>query len=123
MAQRLKSEKTGTEEARIISKDAFNKLLRRLKSAHSEIAELRGNMGSAVEKAVAAYNLHADALRVFRKYERKSPAQQAEFFLQLSVYWEYGGLGEPNQDLVETPAERKNRHKGMTKPQIEAERE
>lgn len=113
MAPRIKSGKTPTptQEARIIGKDAFGKLLRKLKAEESEISQRKGVMGSAVERAVADYNLHPDALRVFRKYEKKSPTQQAEFFLQLSCYWEYGGLGEPNKDLVETPAQRKARAK------------
>lgn len=117
MAQRIKS-KTPTQEARIIGKDQFSKLLRKLKAEESEISQRKGVMGSAVEGAVADYNLHPDALRVFRKYEKKSPTQQAEFFLQLQTYWEYGSLGEPNQDLVETPTERKKR--GAKKPEMKA---
>jgi hypothetical protein len=106
MAPRV-SAKTPTEEARIIGKDEFKRLLKKLKNAESEISQAKGVMGSAVENAVAKQNLHADALRVFRKYERKSPTAAAEFMLHLTVYWEHGNLGDADTDLVETTAERK----------------
>lgn len=121
MAPRL-SHKTPTQEARVISKQAFDKLLRRLKTGENEMASSKEGIKTAVDKATAEYNLHPDALRVVRKYLKKEPAQAAEFMLQLSIYWEYAALGQPNNDLLETPAQRKARHKTMTKPQIEAEK-
>ena len=117
MAQRLKS-KTPTQEARIISKDAFAKLLKRLGTQEREIKEIKGGTKSIVDKATAEYNLHADALRVVRKYIKKDPAQAAEFKLQLDIYWEYAALGQPNDDMLETPKQRRAR---MTKPEIDAE--
>ncbi len=114
MAKKLDAEtKTPTEEARLIGEADFKKLVRKLKSEESELSEVKGRMGSAVENAVAKHNLHADALRVFRKYEKKNPGQAAEFFLHLQTYWEYGALGTPEDDMLETPKERrKNMKKG-----------
>lgn len=109
MAPRVKPAQSQIEPPKIIAKEQFLKVIKKLKSEESVIAQSKGTMGSTVEKAVAEHNLHPDALRVFRKYSKKNPVQQAEFFLQLSTYWEYGKLGHPNQDLLETPAERKGK--------------
>ncbi len=117
MATKLTSD-SPTQEARLPGEKEFKRLLSKLKAAESEISQAKGEMGSAVEKAVATHNLHPDALRVFRKYAKKNPTQCAEFMLHLQTYWEYGKLGEPDADLVETPAERKGR---MTKSEIEDE--
>jgi len=118
MAKRLETEKTPTEEAHIPTKQEIDKLLRKLKAAESEISESKGRMGGAVESAVANCNVHTDALRVLRKYLKKSPAQASEFKAHLDTYWEYEDLGAPEADLVESPKERRKR---MTKPEIEEE--
>jgi hypothetical protein len=109
MAPRVKAEQTPTEEAKIIGEAEFKRLVKKLKAEESGISESKGRMGSAVENAVAKHNLHTDALRLTRKYMKKSPAAAAEFVLHLQTYFGYLGLGDPDEDLVETPEERRGK--------------
>ena len=99
MAPRVKAEQTPTEEAKIIGEAEFKRLVKKLKAEESGISESKGRMGSAVENAVAKHNLHTDALRLARKYEKKAPTAAAEFFLHLETYFTYLGLGK-DEDLV-----------------------
>ena len=109
MAPRVKAEQTPTEEAKIIGEAEFKRLVRKLKAEESTISEGKGRMGSAVENAVAKHNLHTDALRLARKYEKKAPAAAAEFMLHLQTYFDYLKLGAAEDDLVETPEERRGK--------------
>lgn len=112
------TEKTPTQEAAIIGKAEFKKLLKKLDGQEAEMNEAKGEMGGTVESAIAKFNLHKDALRLVRKYRKKSPAQQLEFKVHLDAYFDHAELAQPESDLVETPAERR---KKMTKPEIEEE--
>lgn len=109
MAPRVKAEQTPTEEAKIIGEAEFKRLVRKLKAGEGTISEAKGQMGSAVENAVAKHNLHPDALRLVRKYDRKSPTAAAEFMTHLMIYWDYMKLGAAEDDLVETPEERRGK--------------
>lgn len=119
MAKKIESE-SPTKDARIIGKKAFLEFVDNLQKQDDAAKRAKGRMGKMVADVVADENVHADALRVFRKYRNKAPSSQAEFLLHLETYWEYGALGEPEDDLVETPADRKNR---MTKGEAEDEKE
>jgi hypothetical protein len=116
VAKRVTATKTPTEEARVINKSDFDKLLRKLKSEEAEASEAKGRMGNAVMVAVERHNLHVDALRVYRKYAKKNPAQQSEFFMHFQTYWEYGNLGDT--DMFEEGNKKSNK-KNMTKAQKE----
>lgn len=118
-----KVEKSGTQSARIPAEAEFRRLMKKMKGFESELSETKGRMGSAVERAVADVNLHTDAMRVIRKYEKKNPAQAAEFMLHLTTYWEYMKLGEPEADMLETPEQRggkSRKGKGRGKAATEA---
>ena len=117
MAQRVPT-KTPTEEARVIGKKEFDSVLRKIKAEESKAAEAKSSMGGTIANAVEKYNLHPDALRLFRKYQKKSPASAAEFLLNLQTYFEYGDLGQIEDELpIETAAQRKAK---LTKPDREA---
>lgn len=117
MARRAEqTEKTPTQEAHLIGQSDWDKLMRKIKTADTKMSEAKGDMGSAVDRAIADHNVHKDALRLIRKYGRKAPTAWSEFVLHLLHYAELGKLGE-TEDLVETPAERKAR---LKKPDAEA---
>jgi hypothetical protein len=118
MAKNIADTETKPEAARLPTEKEFKSLIKKLTAAESELSELKGAMGSAVERAVASHNLHTDALRVVRKYIRKNPGQAAEFKLHLDCYWDYAKLGQPEDDLVESPKQRRGR---MAKPETDAE--
>jgi len=105
MARKVPQEK-GPVSGRIINERSFNALVRRLDVAAAKMAEAKGVMGNEVEQAVADHNVHKDALRIVRKYAKKAPASAAEFYLHLQTYWDYQKLGQPQDDLIETPDQR-----------------
>jgi hypothetical protein len=109
MAKRIPQEKP--EPTPIIDAEDFTRLIKKLKKEETELTETKGRMGSAVATAIEKHNLHADALRVFRKYARKSPEAAAEFMLNLTAYFEYGKLGQTDEDLVERAATAKRNRK------------
>ncbi len=115
-AEQTETEKTPTQEAHLIGQADWDKLMRKIKAADSKLSEAKGDIGSAVDRAIADHNVHKDALRLIRKYGKKAPTAWSEFVLHLLHYAELGRLGE-TEDLVETPAERKAR---MKKPDAEA---
>ena len=121
MAKRIEAEgePSPTKEARLIGESEFNKLLRKIKTAETKLNESKGEIGSTIDAAIAKHNVHKDALRVVRKYLRKDGTAAAEFILHLDAYWGYAKLGEPEEDMVETPGERR---KKLKKPDLDAEK-
>jgi hypothetical protein len=106
MAKRVpREEAEEAAETPIIGADEFAKLVRKLTKEENDLLETKGRMGSAVANAVEKHNLHVDALRLYRKYAKKSPQAAAEFFLNLETYFLYGKLGQSVEpDMVETAA-------------------
>lgn len=108
MAKRVEEAEVETEakEVRLITEGAFKKLMKDIKAGEGKMNEGKGDIGSAIENAIAKHNVHKDALRIIRKYEKKGAAAQAEFLMQFDHMWQLAKLAEPKDDMLETPADR-----------------
>jgi hypothetical protein len=107
MAKRAEKEPTATEESKMISQAAFDRLLKKVKSAETEMSESKGRMGSAVDQAITDHNLHKEAFRIIRKYLKKSPESQSEFIMHLDHLWDLAGLAESRDDIFRQAEETK----------------
>lgn len=109
MAETVESATAANVAGQVPTQEEFHELLAKLKTQETKLTEAKGRMGKQVEQAVADLNLHTDALRIVRKYLKKSPEAAASFLLHLDLYWSYMHLGMPANDMLETPAERKSK--------------
>lgn len=109
MAKRTKADATETNGAapessvNIITEKEFNKILKKANSIDAQLAESKGELGSAVANAVNDHNLHKEAFRIIRKYLKKNPDQQVAFFQNFLAYWQYAKLQE--EDLFSDTGE------------------
>ena len=99
MAKRAEKEPTEVSESKLISQAAFDKLLKKVKTAETELTESKGRMGSAIEIAIADHNLHSEAFPIVRKYLKKSPEAQSEFIMNLDHLWQLAKLSESSDDI------------------------
>jgi hypothetical protein len=74
-------------------------LLKAAKVADTAMSEAKGSFGSKVQQAIADDNLHADAFRLIRKYEKKDPAAFTAFWQALDTYADYAKFAKA--DLVD----------------------
>jgi hypothetical protein len=95
MAKRLEDK----AEGHVPSAAEFKKVIRKLNASESKLNEARGEMGSTVESAIAAVNMHKDALRIVRKYAKKSPEACSEFITHFVPYWMYMNLAQSEDDM------------------------
>lgn len=76
----------------MISKEDFNKLLKRCKSAESAVAEASGNLGDLIATAAENKNLHKSAFKLTRQCSRMDPVKLYAFLQAFDTYREYTDL-------------------------------
>lgn len=108
MAKRVEEAAEEAPPATLISEAAFKSLMTKIKAGEGKLNEAKGDLGSAIDKAIATHNVHKDALRVTRKYMKKGAPAQIEFIRQLDHMWTLARLGEPEDDMVENLPKRKS---------------
>lgn len=105
-----------TPEGKVIN------LLRRCKSAQSQISELSGTMGEAIAKAVEENHLHRGAFGVIRKLDKMEPEKLRAFLLHFEHYLNVSGLQKRADDAPELPMADAEGEKDEAKGEAEGEK-
>jgi len=93
-----------TSGAAMIGKTQFLRLIKELGEIKGTMDEANSRLKTRTDNAVAANNVHPEALKLARKYAKREPVRGSDFLRHLKIYFEYLGLADDTVDLFANQA-------------------
>ncbi len=88
----------------VIGKTAFLRLIKETNEIKGTMDEANIRLKGRIDNAVAANNVHPEALKLARKYAKREPVRGSDFLRHLKVYFDYLGLADDTVDLFANQA-------------------